>query len=243
MSKGFERGFFAAFLVLSGEKGVQIMDPCEEPRFQVQEQVYVEPTASSPGFHTLVMGFKVSHCLILEHPFEGMAAHRLKTGDVLWIRSFREKVVRFRVRLLRVLREPLPMLIVEYPKTVEEINLRESERKKVFLRGAFLDLKERKSDRAWEGYILDISETGCLMWGEFVHLVDRDVLLSFRIPLTGELIKAKAKVVRCEVTDKGVRSGLKFLDMDESTREKIKAFMKVLEERTEVAKLISESRT
>jgi c-di-GMP-binding flagellar brake protein YcgR len=219
------------------------MDPCGEPRFQIQEQVYVEPTASSPGFHTIVLGLKVSHCLILEHPFEGMGAHRLKAGDVLWIRCFKEKVVRFRARVLRVLREPLPMLIVEYPKTVEEIDLRGSERKKVFLRGAFLDLKERRSDRAWEGYILDISETGCLMWGEFVHLVDRDVLLSFRIPWTGELIKAKAKVVRCEVTDKGVRSGLKFLEMDESTKEKIKAFMKVLDERTDVAKLISESRT
>lgn len=224
-------------------KGAWVMDTSAEPRFQVHEQVYVEPTASSPGFHTVVLGFKVSHCLILEHPFEGLGAHRLRPKDVLWIRSFREKVIRFRAKILRVLKDPLPMLIVEYPRTVEEIDFRESDRKKVFLRGAFLDLKERKPDRAWEGYILDISETGCLMWGEFVHLVDRDVLLSFRIPWTGELIKAKARVVRCEVTDRGVRSGLKFLDMDEATREKLKAFMEILEGKKDVAKLISESKT
>ena len=206
------------------------MKPQQGPCFQVEEEVYVEPTAGSPGFHTHVVGFKISHCLILEHPFTDSGAHQVRVNDPLWIRCFRKTVLRFRVRVLRILREPIPLLLLEYPKTVEEINLRESDRKKVFLRGSFLDLRDKKSDRSWEGYILNISDSGCLMWGDFVHLVDRDVLLSFRVPWTGEKIQAKARVVRCEVTDKGIRSGLKFIDVDPDTQARLNGLLKSLEE-------------
>lgn len=205
------------------------MNPQKGFCFQVEEELYVEPTAASPGFHSQVVGFKVSQCLILEHPFTDSGAHQIRTNDLLWVRCFRNKVLRFRVKVLHILKSPMKLLFLEYPKTVEEINLRESDRKKVFLRGTFLDLKDSKRDRSWEGYILDISDSGCLMWGDFVHLVDRDVLLNFRIPWTGENIRAKARVVRCEVTDKGMRSGLKFIDLDEGTRSRLRTLLKSLE--------------
>ncbi len=205
------------------------MSSQQGPCFQVEEEVYVEPTAASPGFHSHVVGFKVPHCLMLEHPFADSGAHQIRIGDVLWIRCFRNKVLRFGVKVLHILKNPIPLLFLEYPRTVEEINLRKSERKKVFLRGTFLDLRERKPDRAWEGYILDISDSGCLMWGDFVHLVDREVLLSFRVPWTGQDVSAKARVVRCEVTEKGIRSGLKFVDLDDETRSRLKELLKSLE--------------
>jgi len=206
------------------------MTPQQGPCFQVEEEVYVEPTAGSPGFHSHVVGFKVSHCLILEHPFTDSGAYQIRINDLLWIRCFRNKVIRFKVKVLYILKTPLPLLFLEYPRTVEEINLRESDRKKVFLKGTFLDLRDRKPDRSWEGYILDISDSGCLMWGDFVHLVDRDVLLSFRVPWTGENIRAKARVIRCEVTEKGIRSGLKFIELDEETRCRLQGLLKSLED-------------
>lgn len=206
------------------------MIPQQGPCFQVEEEVYVEPTAGSPGFHSHVVGFKVSHCLILEHPFNNSGAHQIRLNDLLWIRCFRNKVLRFKVKVLYILRAPIPLLFLEYPRTFEEINLRESDRKKVFLKGTFLDLRDRKPDRSWEGYILDISDSGCLMWGDFVHLVDRDVLLNFRIPWTGENIRAKARVIRCEVTEKGMRSGLKFIDLDDETRSRLQSLLKSLED-------------
>lgn len=197
----------------------------------MEEELYVEPTAASPGFHTHVVGFKAPQCLILEHPFLDSGAHQIKPRDPLWIRCFRNTVLRFQVRVLRTLKDPVPLIFTEYPKTVEEINLRESHRKKVFLRGSFLDLRDRGYRRSWEGYILDLSDSGCLMWGDFVHVVDKDILLSFKVPWTGEKIQAKARVVRCEVTDKGIRSGLKFMELDEHTRSRLKALLESLEEK------------
>lgn len=198
--------------------------------FQVEEEVYVEPTAGSPGFHSRVVGFKVSQCLILEYPFTDSGAHQIRINDLLWVRCFRNKVLRFKVKVLYILKIPIALLFLEYPETVEEINLRESDRKKVFLKGTFLDLRDRKPDRSWEGYILNISDSGCLMWGDFVHLVDHEVLLNFRIPWTGEVICAKAKVIRCEVTEKGVRSGLKFIDLDDEARQRLQGLLKSLED-------------
>jgi c-di-GMP-binding flagellar brake protein YcgR len=201
------------------------MKPDEGPAFHVNEEVYVEPTEGSPGFHTHIIGFKPHLCLILEHPFKDSSAHPLRPNEFLWIRCLQSTMFRFKSRLLRIIDDPVPLLLLSYPNAVEEINLRETERKKIFLRGTFFDLQDRQNDRSWEGYILDISDSGCLMWGDFVHLVDRDILLTFRIPWTGETIQAKARVVRCEVTDKGIRSGLRFIDVDPETQQRLHEFI------------------
>jgi c-di-GMP-binding flagellar brake protein YcgR len=208
----------------------------------VNEEVYVEPTAGSPGFHTHVLGFKPGHFLLLEHPFKESGAHQIKMNDSMWIRCFQNIVFRFRTRVVQITTSPIPLLFVEFPKTVEEINLRESARKKIFIRATFLDPQDRQGDHSWEGYILDISDTGCLMWGDFVHLVDRDILLTFRIPWTGERIQVKARVVRCEVTDQGIQSGLKFVDVGEKTQERLNQFIASLENHR-ISRMVVESET
>jgi hypothetical protein len=201
------------------------MKPAEGPTFHVNEEAYVEPTETSPGFHTHVIGFKPHRCLIVEHPFEDPATHPLRPDEVLWIRCLQSTMFRFKSRLLRVINDPVRLLLLEYPTSVQEINLRESERKRIFLRGTFFDLDDRQNERSWEGYILDISDSGCLMWGDFVHLVDRDILLTFRIPWTGEKIQVKARVLRCEVTEKGIRSGLRFIDVEPETHHRLDEFI------------------
>jgi hypothetical protein len=131
---------------------------------------------------------------------------------------------------------------VEFPTAVEEINLRESERKKIFIRATFLDSQDRQGEHSWEGYILDISDSGCLMWGDFVHLVDRDIFLSFRVPWTGEKIQVKARVVRCEVTEQGIQSGIQFVDVNAETQERLNQFIKSLEN-DRISRIAVESET
>lgn len=207
------------------------------PLFQLNEEVYIEPTAASPGFHAKVVGLKAKSFLILEYPFAESGSHQIKAQDFVWVRCFETAVFRFKTRVMRVLKEPVGLMFLEYPTSIEEINLRTSERKKIFIRGSFLDLQDRGGRRHWEGYILDISDSGCLMWGDFVHLVDKDILLSFTIPWTGEKIQAKARVVRCEVTDKGIRSGLKFIDLDPETHKRLMGFVSTLKEE-ELSKIV-----
>jgi len=207
------------------------------PLFELNEEVYIEPTAASPGFHAKVVGLKAKSFLILECPIGQSGVNQIRAGDSIWVRCFENAVFRFKGKVLRVLKEPAALMFMEYPASIEEINLRTSERKKIFIRGSFLDLQERGKKRQWEGYILDISDSGCLMWGDFVHLVDKDILLSFTIPWTGERIQAKARVVRCEVTDKGIRSGLKFIDVDPETHKRLMGFISTLRE-DELSKIV-----
>ncbi len=206
------------------------MKPDKGLLLHLHEEVYVEPTAGSSGFHTFVVGLKPGQCVLLEHPFKESDVHPIKVGDILWVRCFQHAVFRFKARILRIIKDPIPLIFLEFPKTVEEINLRASDRKKIFIKGTFLDLQNRAPDRSCEGYILDISESGCLMWGDFVHLVDRDILLTFRVPWTGEQIQAKARVIRCEVTDKGIRSGLKFIEVKPEAEHRLRDFIETLKE-------------
>jgi c-di-GMP-binding flagellar brake protein YcgR len=200
------------------------------PIFHLNEEVFVEPTAGSRGFHTQIIGLKPHRCLILEHPFNGPEVQALKASDAIWVRCFQETVSRFKTQILGILEDPLPCLFVSYPEVFEEYNLRASSRKKIFLRGRFIDSQHGHPDPSNEGYILDISDSGCLMWGDFVHLVDKEILLSFRVPWTGERIDAKARVVRCEVTEKGIRSGLQFVDLDLEAQEHLRKFISSLKD-------------
>jgi|Deesub1362B_J571_1020462.scaffolds.fasta_scaffold04375_5 c-di-GMP-binding flagellar brake protein YcgR len=206
--------------------------------FHLNEELYVEPTARSSGFHSHLVGVKPNQLLILDYPFWESTAYEIVRSDVLWVRCFRHTVYRFRSVVLGVTKDPVPLLFLEYPQNIEEMEVRGSQRKKIFIRGRFLDLRDRTGRRSWEGYILDISDTGCLMWGDFVHLVDQDILLSFQVPWTGEKIQAKARVVRCEVTEKGIRSGLKFMDLTPETHRRLQKFIGSLKE-DEISRMVS----
>jgi hypothetical protein len=125
------------------------------PKFDLHERVYIEPTACCEGFQTQIVGLEESRWLILKHPFSDSWLHRLRPKDLIW------------------------------GSVVEESNRRGSERKKTFIDCQVCDPRPHHSRHSWEGYILDISKSGCLILGGFVNLLDRDILLSFRLPLIG----------------------------------------------------------
>ena len=201
------------------------MREAKRPLFYLNEEVYIEPMSGAPGFKSLVVGVKPDHCVILDLSQSETDTYQLKVHDAVWVRCFKDAVFRFRSQILNMIEEPVPLIFVEYPRSVEDVDLRSGDRKKIFIRGEFLDLGDSDGRRSWEGYILDISDSGCLIWGDFVHLMDKDVLLSFQIPWSGESIQTKARVMRCEVTEKGIRSGLMFIDMTPDTHRRLQEFI------------------
>jgi hypothetical protein len=61
-----------------------------------------------------------------------------------------------------------------------------------------------------EGFILDISASGCLILADLSYFVDRNVHLTFRMPWTDQEVQARAKVIRCSASRTGIQSGLQF---------------------------------
>ena len=67
----------------------------------------------------------------------------------------------FRTTLVSLIREPVRLLILAYPETIESLNLRKNERYACRLpAGVVLNLSGDEPEN-WQGYITDISADGC----------------------------------------------------------------------------------
>jgi c-di-GMP-binding flagellar brake protein YcgR len=164
--------------------------------------------------------------------------------DEVCIRCFEPPVCRFHARIIHMVEEP-PLLLLDYPspESFDEIERRAEERKKLFIRTRFLEGPRFTERRSWEGYILDISHSGCLILGESTFLVGQSLFLSFSIPWSGEVIQSDAQVVRSEVTEKGIRSGVKFMALTADNQERLDQFIRSLntEELSQMVSIIAES--
>jgi hypothetical protein len=104
-----------------------------------------------------------------------------------------------------------------------------SERKKVLFQGTCQEMDAQKKNRCWDCYILDISRSGCLILGDLSFLSDRTIVpLDFKIPWTGEHLEALTRVVRSEVTDRGIQIGLEFVKLCPENTRRLNDLIKLL---------------
>jgi hypothetical protein len=198
--------------------------------FNLNEEVHIESKLGFSCTNPFIVRIKGDKFFLLGHAFSDHVLDNIRPNDYVWGRYFRHREFRFRSRVLHIIRKLTTLLFLEYPHFVELIDQRSSERKKVFIRGELLSLPQDLSRWSTKGYILDVSETGCQIWGDLLHLLDRDVVLSFQIPWTGNDIETEARVVRCGLKQKGLCSGLMFINMDVVTRNSIRSFLTHLAE-------------
>lgn len=201
------------------------------PIFRLNEAVHVETTAGSTSFSTCIVGVKPDVFLILEHPHTETDAPALRPQDIVGVRCPQNDFLQFTSKVIQVLEDPIPLIFVQYPRFAEGTNQRRDERKMVFIRGEFQKLHSNVPGPFKNGYLLNISESGCLMWSNAVEHLDQEVLLAFRIPWCGTAVRARARVVRCEVTDGGVKSGLEFVELRPEARMEIRQLLQSLDER------------
>jgi hypothetical protein len=199
------------------------------PKFTLESDVEFDPTASRPGFQTRVVGMKMDSYVIIEHSLSGTALQPIQPNDRIWGRSSHGMLFRFRTRVIGILATPLPLLFVAPPDYFEEVNVRARERRKVFLPAVFSDPMDLARSRVGEGFVLDLSETGCQVSSGIRLPDDRDLQMSFQVPWTKEKFLTKARIIRSELTTEGFRSGVRFLEMDGPTQERLKHLLEFLQ--------------
>jgi hypothetical protein len=195
------------------------------PLFHLDEMMQIEPMSNKEGLSARLVGLKLGHYLILELSNGEFKTPALEPNDAVWVRYPPSMVFRFRSKILNLIHEPTALAVIKYPACIEETNFRRSERKKIFLPSEFLYVQKNGNRRSWEGYILDISDSGCFMWDDSIHVKDCSIWIRFRSPWKGNWIQTKARVVRREITDTGICNGLKFFDMDQETRDHLREFV------------------
>jgi hypothetical protein len=193
------------------------------PSFDLNDEVHIELKEGCALIHPSIVRMKGNEFFILGHPPSDPMLDRIKRNDFVRVRYLTTKPFRFQSRVLHMVREPNPLLFLRYPQFIEQIERRDSERKKVFLHGELISQPGDLSRYSTKGYLLDISETGCQIWGDFLHLLKNEAVLTFRAPWTGDNIQTEVRVVRCGLTDMGLCVGLKFINMDTAFRNRVRA--------------------
>jgi len=188
--------------------------------FSLNAKIFVEPVSGAPGFDTRIIGLKKNRYLLLALP---VLPPEVGEGSKVWAYCSELPIGRFETRILRILSDP-PLLVMNYPAPLNfEVGERRSgKRHKVFIR---VNLQQGKSIESQQGYILNISTTGCLVAGDFSSWLDEVVSFSFRIPGTQEVILGLAKVVRGESGEQGLHWGLEFVDLSQSQLNQLKQFL------------------
>jgi len=200
------------------------------PFFKLGRQIMIEPFMGFDGFRSQIIGIKAPDYLILENPIPKKDISLYPWKNPLWARYFHYSLYRFQTKALKIQYAPSSLMFVLYPEAVERLDFRKGDRRQVFIKACVHGLETEYSRSEINVIILDISKTGCLLLADLNHLVDRDVLLSFKVPWTGEEFEIKALVVRCDASEQGLRSGLRFFQMDRATQGRYLRFIEALQE-------------
>lgn len=112
---------------------------------------------------------------------------------------------------------------------MKEKDLRDARREKIFIQVDVYDLQQESLKHSIRGYILDISTKGALIFADLSHLMSRAVLLDFEVPWINETFRLKAKVVRFDTSEKGIKSGVQFYKMSEADRTTLEKLVEFIE--------------
>jgi hypothetical protein len=114
---------------------------------------------------------------------------------------------------------------------MNEDDTRKAKREKIFFKVDIYDLQDEDLKTVIQGYIIDISLMGALIYTDLSRLLDQNVLLVFEVPWLRETFQIKAKVIRCDVSEKGIRSGVEFFDMSKNSIETLEKLIEFIEKK------------
>ena len=155
-----------------------------------QIQIQIEGVAFR--FKSTLVGMESDECLIIKTPMVPSNApftsiqHKLFPGIQIVARYlYKGTVFGFQSKLIKAITSPLRLLFVEYPKIIENYDLRSEERTDCFL-PAKIEIWNQKE----HGAILDISERGCrclikALEGKILPYIQIDERITLRCQFPG----------------------------------------------------------
>lgn len=130
---------------------------------ELGSQVQIEIEGVTFRFKSTLVGMESKNCLIIKTPMVPSDApftsikHKLFPGVQIVVRYlYKGTVFGFQSKLIKSITSPIRLLFVEYPKIIENYDLRSEERTDCFL-PAKIEIRNQEE----HGAILDISERGC----------------------------------------------------------------------------------
>jgi c-di-GMP-binding flagellar brake protein YcgR len=132
----------------------------------------------------------------------------------------------FKSCIYHVITDPVKLIFLEYPKKVEDYNLRAHRRV-----DCYLPASVGVAGNTIEGAITDISREGCHFTVEkskvkrLILQIDKEVDISFQLPGVGEKLTIAAKQKTIKKDKNSINIGVEFINMDNKTEERIYDFL------------------
>ena len=132
----------------------------------------------------------------------------------------------FKSRVYHVIIDPVKLIFLEYPKKIEDYNLRSHRRV-----DCYLPASVGIAGNTIEGAITDISREGCHFTMEkskvkrLILQIDKGVDVSFQLPGVGKKLTIAAKQKTIKKDKNNINIGVEFINMDNKTEERLYDFL------------------
>ncbi len=132
----------------------------------------------------------------------------------------------FKSRVYHVIIDPVKLIFLEYPKKIEDYNLRSHRRV-----DCYLPASVGVAGNTIEGAITDISREGCHFTMEkskvkrLILQIDKGVDVSFQLPGVGKKLTIAAKQKTIKKDKNNINIGVEFINMDNKTEERLYDFL------------------
>lgn len=142
----------------------------------------------------------------------------------------------FNATITGIIEKPYPLIFLEYPQSIEVLNLRNSER--VF---CFVDVTVFWEGHEGAGKITDISKSGCKIAMDSSRASDLsniglndEIFCQFKLEENEKDKYVKGYVRHCEFTEEKLILGVEFDDMPDPLKAEIESYIKTVKEYIEI---------
>ena len=159
----------------------------------------------------------------------GNAASSIYKGGNIVVRYVHKGTVfGFKSRITHFITTPVKLIFIEYPKKIENQNLRSHKRI-----DCYLPASATIADNTIEGSVSDISKEGCLFTAKMVKLencsnllqVDNEIVVSLQLPGVEQKLTITGKQKNIKKDMYNVNIGILFSDMGIEVQEKLYDFL------------------
>ena len=136
----------------------------------------------------------------------------------------------FKSRIKHFITTPVKLIFIEYPKKIENQNLRAHKRI-----DCYLPANAKIADNTTEGIVTDLSKEGCLFTAKRMNIkksadqlqIDNEIGVDFQLPGVEEKITIPGKQKSIKKDKDNVDIGILFSDMATEVQEKLYDFLSI----------------
>jgi c-di-GMP-binding flagellar brake protein YcgR len=143
-------------------ENIALLDEENDIYIEVGAKLNIAIEGSNLPVESIFVGNKIGKYFVItsSSQIEAMG-HEFSRGKNINVKYlYQRQTLEFQTKIIEVVSEPIHLILVEYPKAVQERNLRSQKRINCFI-SAIIEVEIEENNEGVTGVIKDISKSGC----------------------------------------------------------------------------------